>query len=158
MFKSVIITLLVVLSLAFFAAPAQAQRVIVTPSTYAPAGFTVTNSVTTTSSAAAINISTVPVMVYGLAVNTGANTAVGTVWINVFNATSANVTPGTTAAFASYQLSSTVSQSGSQLFPIPFNAAIGLPMSTAMSINCTTTRNGATAPSFACGFVAVTKP
>lgn len=156
--RIVTVTLLLVAMLAVFTAPAHAQRVITNPSTYDAYGYTVTNSVTTTSSAAAVNIVTTKAMLYGLAVNTGTNSAVTAVWINVFNAATANVTPGTTAAFMSFELSSKVSQGSEQQYPIPFGSPLGVPFSTAISINCTTTRNGATAASSPCGFVSIHKP
>src|SRR5258708_3688186 len=102
-FKSVSITLLVVLCLALFSAPAQAQRVVVVPSTYNPSGFGVTTYVSsaTPGTATSVNIATSAGMIYGLTANAGINTAGVQVFVNFFNATSANVTAGTTASIFS---------------------------------------------------------
>lgn len=152
--KSVMITLLAIASLLLFAAPGYSQRVIVVPSTYAPSGYTVSDFVTTTSSAASTNICTTACMVYGLTVDASTDTSDIIEWINFFNVASASVTAGTTAATFSIRLNPSRTPDKTV---IPIGESVALSFSTALSANCTTTRNGATHSTVGCHVVAVTK-
>lgn len=158
--KSVVTTVLVALCLVLFSAPIYAQRVIVTPSSYSPSGYGVTSYVSsaTPGTATAVNIATLPGMIYGLTANAGINTAGVQVFINFFNATSANVTPGTTAAmFSEPMQAGGTSNTLTKATIMPFGEPIAIPFSTALSFNCTTIRNGTIGTQVPCNVNAVTK-
>lgn len=155
MFKGVVTTVLLVLSLVLFAAPVQAQRIITSPQATS-SGLVTVDVVTTTSSAATVNLATVAGQIYGLVVDAGGNTAGTAVYVNFYNALSANVTPGTTAPMFSLLTAAGGSNAAPGINqPVPFGTPIGIPYSTALSANCTTTRattagGGATSTTSAC--------
>ncbi len=140
--RNVVTTLLVVLCLALFTAPAQAQRVIVTPSTYATAGYTVATFVTTSTAgnATPMDIATTTEMIYGLDANAGINTAGTQVFINFFNVAAASVTPGTTAPIFSYPIQAGGTSNGTKTADIiKFGGGLALSVPL-LSANCTTTK------------------
>lgn len=152
---NVVTTLLLVLAVAFFCAPAEAQRIIPTPQATS-SGLVPFDSVSTVGSAVPVNITTAAGQLYGLSVDAGANTVGTVVYVNFYNVASASVTPGTTAAMFSVAVSG-----GSATVPsvtrdvINWGTGIGIPFSTALSFNCTTTRattggGGATGTTSAC--------
>ncbi len=141
--QSVTVTLLVVLLLLGITAPAFAQRVIVTPSTYSPAGFTtaVYPTTSTIGNATPNNIMTAAGMIYGLLVDAGINTAGVQVFANFFNGLAANVQVGTTAPIFSVPIQAGGTSNGTKTAEIiKYISDIGYPISTALSFNCTTTR------------------
>lgn len=154
-FKNVLNTLLVGLCLVLLAAPLEAQRIIPSPQATS-SGLVPFDLVSTGSSATPVNITTAAGQLYGLSIDAGANTAGTAVYVNFYNAASANVTPGTTAALFSFLV-----VAGSATAPpvvrdvIPWGTGIGIPFGTALSFNCTTTRattggGGATGTTSAC--------
>lgn len=92
----------------------------------------------------AINIDTSPGQTYGVTADDVGGTSGTVVWLNFFNATGANVTPGTTTPLFSLPVVSqplTSSTDGVKVIQ-PFGSAIGIPFSTALSFTCTTLKNG----------------
>lgn len=153
--RNVLNTLLVVLAISILAPAGYSQnRVIIGPSTYAPNGVTVNDGVTTSTTAAAVTISSTPGMIYGMYLDAGANTANTVVWMNFFNATSGNVTPGTTVPIFSFQVANGLAGS---IVPFPFGNPIGIPFSTALSANCSTLRSGSVAVTAPCHYTVMTK-
>lgn len=153
MIRNVTVTLLLLLTLALFATPAQAQRIIANPSVYEPFGYTVSDKVTVAGVAAAVAISATKAMVYGMTVDSGATTAATDAYINVYNVAAASVVPGTTVPVFSWL----VRGASSPVAIFPLGGNLGLPFSTALSFNCTTTKNGAVGLGVACHVVTVTK-
>jgi len=159
--KSVVTTLLVVLCLALFVAPAQAQRVIVTPSTYATNGATAIAlpSNSTVGSAVAVNISTSnSVMILGLTANAGANTAGVIVWVNLFAGPASGVTAGTTIPIYSAPMQSGgTSNTRTEATIVPWGSPMPVPVAGGLSFNCTTLQNGTIGTQVPCIVNAYTK-
>lgn len=159
--RHVTVTFLAIALMVAIAPQVHAQRTISNPSGYEPFGFTVATYATTTGvgSAAAVAIQASRGMVYGLTANAGANTAGVQVWANFFNTAAANVTPGTTTAVISVPVQAGgVSNTISMATIVPFGSPLGIPFSTAMSFNCTTTKNGTTGTQVPCNANLVWKP
>lgn len=114
-------------------------------------GATVSSGTTTSTaySATPVNITTSPANVYGLTVNAGENTSGSSVWVNFFNVAAASVTPGTTAALISVQLTGVTNPFGNV---IPFGTLIPTYFSSAISVNCTATRNGTAGAKVPCSY------
>jgi len=129
-----------------------AQRTVSLPDSYANTGLVVKQGITTNGSATPVNVQTNNGNLYGLSAGTGAGALV--VYINVFNAASANVTAGTTTQVMSFVLDGPHNQSSQVLIPLN---PLGIPFSTAISVNCTTTLNGATGAATGCPFTAYSR-
>lgn len=159
--RIVTVTLLLVAMLAVFTAPAHAQRVIVNPSVYDAYGQTIAvfSTTSTAGNATPQNIATTKGMIDGLTVNAGVNTAGTQVWVNFFNATGANVTAGTTAALFSIPVQAGgTSNATVSATVVPYGSPLGIPVSTALSFNCTTLKNGTIGTQVACNANVIWKP
>lgn len=122
-------------------------------------GLVVSETVTTGSSATAVNIDTAPGQIYAALADDVGGTAGAVVWVNFFNAVTGSVTPGTTAALFSIPVvaqAATSSTDGVKTI-MPFGSTIGIPFGTALSWNCTTTKNGATGVTAACHLIVLRK-
>jgi hypothetical protein len=104
---------------------------------------------------AVTQISNAAGQIYGLAVDSGANT--GDVYVSLFNSLSANVTLGSTPVLMSFKVPGGTAPTGGGNTPIPFGTPIGIPFSTALSWACTTVPGGATQAGTWCGINLIRK-
>jgi hypothetical protein len=125
----------------------------ITTSVAATSGSGVVTYAATGTAAATIDAS--PGQIYGIAVDSGANTA--DVWVELFNAASGSVTLGSTPVMFSFKVPGGTAPTGGGNNPMPFGVPIGIPFSTALSWACTTGPGGATQAPVYCGINVVRK-
>ena len=138
---------------AFIASDQYQRPCVIAAATKDSSGLTINDTATTGASTTPVNVSTTPTQLYGIMANAGTNTAATVFWVNIFNVVSASVTPGTTPALMSIPVFNNIA--GSPVV-MPFGAPIGIPV-TALSVNCTTLRNGSVAATQNCALITATR-